>query len=225
MIRTVIVDDEVLVRGGLRALLATAGDIEVVGEAADGVEAISVVREAAPDVVLMDVHMTLRDGIEATRQLVKMQDAPAILVLTSLDTDNNVLKALDAGAMGFILKTARPEQILTAVRMVAAGGTATTPDVMARLVGGPRVRNPHRVASARQRIELLNERHREVLLLVSRGYSNARIAKELVMTESTIKTYVSRMLDRLGLENRTQAALLVYESGMLDEPTDPEIPS
>ncbi|WP_414170601.1 response regulator transcription factor [Streptoverticillium reticulum] len=217
MIRIVIVDDEVFVRAGFSALLSLADDIEVVGQAGDGAEALSVVRQTVPDVVLMDVNMAPRNGLEATLQIVKLPEAPRVLIMTSASPDNTAWQAFATGAHGFMHKAATPAQIIGAIRMVAVGGTATTPEVMKRLIDENNLRNPRHVAQARSRIDLLSGRHRDIILLVGRGYPNARIARELSMSENTVKSYVSRALEKLGVDNRTQAALLVRDSGLLDE--------
>jgi DNA-binding NarL/FixJ family response regulator len=218
MIRVLLVDDDALVRSGLRMMLAGAASLEVVAEAADGREVLGAVDLHRPDVVLMDIRMPHLDGIAATRLLAAQPDPPAVLVLTTFDADELVLRALQAGAAGFLLKDTPPRQIVAAVRAVADGSEMLSPAVTRRLLAEyVRGRGDSRRAAALGRLAALSEREREVLVLVGRGLSNAEAAKAVHMSEATVKTYVSRMLTKLGLANRTQAAILAHEAGLLDE--------
>jgi DNA-binding NarL/FixJ family response regulator len=212
-LRVVVVDDERLVRGGLRMILAAEPDIEVVGEAADGAAAVSVVRELRPDVVLMDLRMPAVDGVEATRHLTSTLDpAPAVLVVTTFDGDEDVLRALRAGACGYLLKDAPEDRVVAAVRSAAAGSTVLDPAVGRRLVAGAAQvvdRSPPPAVAD------LTAREADVLVLLSRGLSNTAIADELVLSESTVKTHVARILAKLGVASRTEAVVAAYERGFV----------
>ena len=213
MIRVLIADDQALVRGAFRMMLQSEPDIDVVGEAENGREAIEQARLRRPDVVLMDVRMPDLDGIEATRELLEGEvDGPRVLMLTTFDLDDYVYEAMKAGASGFMLKTAPPEQFADAVRTVARGEALLAPTVTRRLIEAfvtrPRVGESDRLAE-------LTERERDVLRQVARGLSNAEIAEVLVLGETTIKTHVNRILTKLGLRDRTQAAVLAYETGLV----------
>ena len=212
MIRVLIADDQTLVRSGLRMILKSDPELEVVGEAADGAEAVALVRELGPEVVLMDVRMPKLDGIEATKRLLREPDPPRVLVLTTFDLDEYVFAALRAGASGFLLKDAPEEQLLAAIRVVADGSSIFAPAVTARLV--------ERFASlgetsAPAGLDDLTPRELEVLKLVARGLTNSEIAGELVVSDHTVKTHVARLLQKLGLRDRTQAVILAYESGLI----------
>ena len=211
-IKVVVADDQRLVRRGLRLILDTEPDIEVVGEAADGAEVVAVCREARPDVVLMDVRMPEVDGIEATRRLGRTEDPPRVLVLTTFDLDDVVYDALCAGASGFLLKDAPEERLITAIRVVADGASLFAPSVTRRLIEefSRRAARP-----ALPAMNELTERETEVLRLVARGLSNAEIASALFVTENTVKTHVARVLMKLGLRDRVQAVVLAYESGLV----------
>jgi DNA-binding NarL/FixJ family response regulator len=219
-IRVLIVDDQGMVRTGFAAFLNAQVDIEVVGEAADGQQAVEAVAELAPDVVLMDIRMPGMNGLDATRTIVA-NDVPAsdrsrprILVLTTFDLDEYVYEALRAGASGFLLKDASARELAEAVRVVAAGDAVIAPSVTRRLIaefahlGGPR-------APTRTRLEGLTDRETEVLALIARGLSNAEIAAELVVAEQTIKTHIGRIFAKLGLRDRAQAIVFAYESGLV----------
>ncbi|MDV6287822.1 response regulator transcription factor [Streptomyces sp. UP1A-1] len=216
-IRLLLVDDDPLVRAGLSFMLGGADDVEIVGEAADGDEVAGLVDRTRPDVVLMDIRMPGVDGLTATERLRGRPDAPQVIVLTTFHADEQVLRALRAGAAGFVLKDTPPAEILDAVRRVAAGDPVLSPAVTRRLmehaVGGAA---DVRRTRARARIETLNEREREVAVAVGRGLANAAIAAELFMSVATVKTHVSRILAKLGLGNRVQIALLAYDAGLLD---------
>ena len=213
-ISVVIADDQGMVRSGFSVLLNAQPDIEVIGEAVNGQEAIAQAASLHPDVILMDVRMPVLDGLQATRQITAMPDAPKILVLTTFDLDDYVYEALRSGASGFLLKDASARELAEAVRLVAAGDALLAPGVTRRLIaefarmGAPR-------APSRKQLEGLTERESEVLALVARGMSNGEIADHLVVAEQTVKTHVSRILMKLGLRDRTQAVVLAYESGLV----------
>ncbi len=214
MTRVVIADDQHLVRTGFRMILATQPDIEVIGEAANGTEAVAVARDLCPDVVLMDIRMPDVDGIEATRRI--RSDARTadvrVLILTTFDLDEYVYDALQAGASGFLLKDAPPEQLASAVRTVAAGDALLAPAITRRLIEAFAVTRERVSAPS---VELLSAREAEVFLLVARGLSNREIAESLFVGESTVKTHVTRMLTKLGVRDRVQAVVLAYESGVV----------
>ncbi|MFE2032531.1 response regulator [Streptomyces scopuliridis] len=212
-IRLIIVDDDPLVRAGLTFMLGGAGDIEIVGEAADGAEVPELIERTAPDVVLMDIRMPGVDGLTATETLRRRQDAPEVLVLTTFHAEEQVLRALRAGAAGFVLKDTPPAEIVSAVRRVAAGDPVLSPAVtrqlMTHVAGAP---TGARRDTAADRLDSLAEREREVALAVGRGQSNAEIAAGLYMSVPTVKAHVSRILAKLGLNNRVQIALLVHDA-------------
>jgi DNA-binding NarL/FixJ family response regulator len=217
-ISVLIADDQRLVRAGFRVILAGEPDIAVVGEAADGAEAIELARELAPDVVLMDIRMPNMDGLTAARQVIAA-GASRVLILTTFDADEYVYEALRMGASGFLLKDAPPDQLIGAVRSIAAGNALIDPVITRRLIGrfAHAVRPP---ALQPDQLKALTTRELDVLRLVARGLTNAEIADELVVEESTVKTHVSRILLKLGLRDRVQAVVIAYESGFVipDEP-------
>ena len=212
MIRVVVADDQALVRSGLRMILSSEADIELVGEAADGDSAVTLCARERPDVVLMDVRMPGLDGIDATRAVTAVEDPPRVLVLTTFDLDDVVYDALRAGASGFLLKDAPEERLTTAIRVVADGGSLFAPSVTCRLIEEFSRRAPRTEPGA---LEALTERETEVLTQVARGLSNAEIAAELFVTENTVKTHVARLLMKLGVRDRVQAVVLAYESGLV----------
>ncbi|MEV5320840.1 response regulator transcription factor [Streptomyces sp. NPDC052687] len=215
-IRLLLVDDDPLVRAGLSFMLGGAGDIEIVGEAADGDEAVAQVARTRPDVVLMDIRMPTVDGLTATERLRSRADAPQVVVLTTFHADDQVLRALRAGAAGFVLKDTPPAEILDAVRKVAAGDPVLSPAVTRQLMAHAAGTADVRRTRARERIADLAEREREVAVAVGHGLSNAEIAQRLFMSVPTVKTHVSRILAKLDLNNRVQIALLAYDAGLLD---------
>ncbi|MET9532765.1 MULTISPECIES: response regulator transcription factor [unclassified Streptomyces] len=216
-IRLLVVDDDPLVRAGLALMLGGAEDIEIVGEAADGSEVPELVAAVHPDVVLMDIRMPGVDGLTATERLRSGAGAPEVVLLTTFHADEQVLRALRAGAAGFVLKDTPPADIVAAVRRVAAGDPVLSPAVtrqlMTHVAGGAA---DDRAVRARRRLGQLSDREREVALAVGRGESNATIAAALYLSVPTVKTQVSRVLARLGLNNRVQIALLVHDAGFLD---------
>jgi DNA-binding NarL/FixJ family response regulator len=221
-IRVLIADDQGMVRTGFATFLQAQADIEVVGEAADGQQAVDRTAELAPDVILMDIRMPMMNGLEATRRIVggvdRADDRPRVLVLTTFDLDEYVYEALKAGASGFLLKDASATELADAVRVVAAGDAVITPSVTRRLIaefanlGGPR-------APTRARLDGLTERETEVLALIAQGLSNTEIAARLVVAEQTIKTHVGRILSKLDLRDRAQAIVFAYESGLVQPRT------
>ncbi|MGI8606564.1 MAG: response regulator [Gaiellaceae bacterium] len=214
MISVVVADDQALVRGGFRLILDSQPDITVVGEVADGREAVRIVQKLEPDVVLMDIRMPELDGIEATRRLARRAAAARVLVLTTFDLDEYVYEALRAGASGFLLKDVVPEDLAAAVRTVARGETLLAPALTRRLVEEFLRRPPPGTASP-PRLEHLTKREREVLELVGRGFSNAEIATTLFVAETTVKTHFGQILRKLDLRDRVQAVVLAYETGLV----------
>ncbi|MGC5166270.1 response regulator [Luteimicrobium sp. DT211] len=214
--RVLVVDDEALVRAGFRALVGSAPDLEVVGEASHGADAVRQARALHPDVVLMDLRMPVMDGLEATRYLAGEPDGPRVLVVTTFDHDEHVFQALRAGASGFVLKDTPPERLLEAIRVVATGESLLAPSVTTRLVAAFVRQAPSPPAPADDdRLAGLTDREREVLALVARGRSNAELAAELVVELTTVKTHVSRLLTKLGARDRAQLVVLAYETGLV----------
>ena len=213
MIRVLLADDQSLVRTGFRLILSGEPEIEVVGEARDGEEAATLAAELEPDVVLMDVRMPGVDGIEATRRIVVDETSPRVLVLTTFDLDDIVYDALRAGASGFLLKDAPEERLLTAIQVVAEGGSLFAPSVTRRLIDEFSRRAPTAPPPA---LEELTARELEVLRLLAQGLSNAEIAARLVVSEHTVKTHVARILAKLGLRDRVQAVVVAYRTGLVN---------
>jgi DNA-binding NarL/FixJ family response regulator len=215
VIRVLLVDDEALVRSGLRLILQAAGDITVVAEARDGDEALLAVRRHRPDVVLMDVRMPGRDGLSALRELQDDGGGTRVIMLTTFDIDDYVHEALRAGAVGFLLKDTPPRDLAEAVRVVAAGNAMLSPTVTRRLISAFAARGASQAEAARKRLSALTDREHEVVCAVGRGLSNAEIGRELDMAEATVKAHVSRALTKLGVTNRVQAAMLVHDAGLV----------
>jgi DNA-binding NarL/FixJ family response regulator len=212
--RVLVVDDDDLMRAGLRAVLSSDETIEVVGEAADGRQAIERTARLRPDVVLMDVRMPSLDGIAATREIIAAAPQARILILTTFEDDDYIFGALNAGASGFLLKRTRPEQLIEAIHTVASGESLLSPSVTRRVIDRM-AGEPQLDPSSARRLDELTPRERDVLQLVSGGLSNGEIAKTLVVEESTVKTHVKRILAKLGLRDRVQAAILGYEAGLV----------
>ncbi len=211
-ISVVIADDQRMLRAGLRMVIETEPDMNVVGEASDGVEAVAVVRRLRPHVVLMDIAMPRQDGLAATRVLLGTPNPPRVIVLTTFDTDENLYRALQAGASGFLLKVSSPEHLITAIRVVAGGEALLDPAVTTRVIsafaGRPGPEPPPELGE-------LTPRETDVLRLMARGMSNAEISAALAVGEATVKTHVARVLMKLGLRDRVQAVVYAYESGLV----------
>lgn len=213
MIRVLVADDQALVRAGFRMIIRAEPGMEVVGEAGDGDEAVAAARALAPDVILMDIRMPRVDGIEATRRIVRDADGPRVLVLTTFDLDEYVYGALRAGASAFLLKDAPEDQLTSAIRVVAAGGSLFAPSVTRRLIEEFAAREGARPAPPA--LDGLTPREVEVLRHLARGRSNPEIAAALVVSEHTVKTHVAAVLRKLGLRDRVQAVVVAYESGLV----------
>ena len=215
-VKVLLVDDDALVRAGLRIILSSAEDVEVVGEADDGLRAVSAVREHRPDVVLMDIRMTEMDGITATAALRRLDQPPQVIVLTTFHADEQVLSALRAGASGFLVKDTPPGEIINAVRLVASGDAIISPTVTRSLldhIGASEASEAsERRRLAAQRLAALTDREREVAAAVGSGASNAEVAASLFMSEATVKAHVSRLLTKLDVANRVQIAIVVHEA-------------
>jgi DNA-binding NarL/FixJ family response regulator len=213
VIRVLLVDDDQLMRAGLRLIVQQASDLAVGGEAADGRQAVEAARRDRPDVVVMDVRMPVLDGIEATRQITAGPDPPKVLILTTFELDEYVFSALRAGASGFLLKRNPPEQLIEGIRTVAAGEALLSPSVTRRLIEQfssrpARAENP--------RFADMTEREREVLIAIARGLSNDELAATLFISANTVKTHVKRVLTKLGARDRVQAVVMAYEGGLMD---------
>ncbi len=213
-IRVLLVDDDDLMRAGLRAVLSSDTSIEVVGEAVDGRDAVGRVPRLAPDVVLMDIRMPRLDGIAATREIVRAAPDARVLVVTTFEDDEYIFGALGAGASGFLVKRSRPEELIEGIKVVAAGEALLAPSVTRRVVDSM-ARAPAIAASDEHRLEELTEREREVLELLARGLSNQEIADVLVVEHSTIKTHLKRVLMKLGVRDRVHAVIFAYETGFV----------
>ncbi|MEU6720078.1 response regulator transcription factor [Nonomuraea sp. NPDC046802] len=214
MITVLVVDDQAMIRAGFAALLGAQQDLTVLGQAADGLEAVAAARDLHPDVVLMDVRMPNLDGLEATRRITEAGRRTKVLILTTFDIDDYVYAALRGGASGFLLKDAPPEDLITAVRIVAAGEALLAPSVTRRLIEEFAARRPIDEREA-LRLNALTARERDVLRLVASGQANAEIAAELTIAEETVKSHVGRIFAKLGLRDRAQAVVLAYESGLV----------
>ncbi|WP_242893477.1 response regulator transcription factor [Actinomadura litoris] len=216
-VRVLIVDDDALVRAGLSMMLASAEDLEVVGDVADGAEVVPAVNEYRPDVVLMDIRMPRLDGLAATELLRSRREPPEIIILTTFDTDDHILRAMRAGASGFLLKHTPPPDIVRAIRQVAAGEPMVSPAVMRKMMSyvADSGVDPRR-DRARELLARLSEGERAVAALVGRGRTNSEIGRELSLSVATVKAYVSRLLTKLELNNRVQIALLVHDAGITD---------
>ena len=211
MIRVLIADDQELVRTGFRVILEAEGDIQVVAEAENGKEAVRQAALAKPEVALMDIRMPDLDGLAATEQILRQQDPPTIVVLTTFDQNEYIYRALRAGAAGFLLKDAPSSRLIAAVRAAATGDSLIEPSITQRLV--ERFAEPEPPVGVPERLAPLTERELEVLRLISRGLSNAEIAAEMVVAETTVKTHVARILAKLGVRDRVQAVVVAYETG------------
>ncbi|NIH77748.1 response regulator [Amycolatopsis viridis] len=212
MIRVVVVDDQELMRVGFRMVLCAQEDIDLVGEAGNGADAVALAADLRPDVVLMDVRMPVMDGVEATKRIVETQTS-RVLVMTTFDLDEYVYAALQNGASGFLLKDTPPDHLVSALRSVASGDAVVSPSVTRRLLdrfvrGGGPLRDE-------AELDVLTEREREVLVLIAKGLSNVEIAEKLFLSEATVKTHVGRILAKLGLRDRVQAVVLAYETGLI----------
>jgi DNA-binding NarL/FixJ family response regulator len=214
-VRLLLADDQPLLRTGFRMVLGAEGDLDIVGEAGDGAEAVDLARRLLPDVVLMDIRMPRLDGVGATKAIVAARLPVRVLILTTFDLDEYVVGALRAGASGFLAKDVPAEDLVAAIRTVAAGEAVVAPRILKRLLDRFADRLPDPNASAPRELGVLTEREREVLVQVARGLSNAEIAQALSVSETTIKTHVGHVLTKLGLRDRVQAVVLAYESGLV----------
>ena len=220
MISVLLADDEAMIRAGVRAILTTAPDIEVIAEAGDGREAVEAARSHRPDVALLDIRMPLLDGLGAAAELIRAVPDTAVIMLTTFSEDEYIASALEAGVSGFLLKSGDPYELMAAVRAAHEGASYLSPKVahwVIQRVSGDRLA---RRTAARERVESLTPREREVLALVGAGLSNAEIGQRLYLVEGTVKAYVSTLLGRLGVRNRVQAAVLAYQAGLIDHLAD-----
>ncbi|WP_349258232.1 response regulator transcription factor [Stackebrandtia sp.] len=221
MLRIILADDEAMIRAGVRAILASDPDIEVVAEAADGREAVELVRKHRPDMALLDIRMPKVDGLTAAAEIRRLAPDVGVIILTTFGEDEYIARALGDGASGFLLKSGDPRELIAGIHAVAAGAAFLSPQVAQRVIselsrgsGGGRM---GRAAQARERVEQLTDREREVLGHVGSGLSNAEIARRLHVVEGTVKAYVSAILSRLSVKNRVQAAIVAYEAGLVDD--------
>ncbi|ASU84367.1 DNA-binding response regulator [Nocardiopsis gilva YIM 90087] len=213
MIRTILIDDEQLVRSGLKMILDSADDIEVVGEGSDGAEAVRLARGLQPDVVLLDIRMPGVDGLTAATELAALPNPPKVVLLTTFDLDEYVHRALRAGAVGFLLKDTPPRDLITAVRTIDEGNAMLAPSVTKRMLERFAAPASDEAPVAAKRLEVLSDRERDVLIAIARGMSNAEVGRELGMREATVKAHVSRILSKLAMTNRVQAAILAHDAG------------
>jgi DNA-binding NarL/FixJ family response regulator len=217
MISVLLVDDEALVRAGLRMILETAEDLTVVGDAGDGHAAIEAVRRHRPDVVLMDIRMPRLDGLAATAALRAKEQPPAVVVLTTFDSDDTVFRALEAGATGFLLKDTPPTELLRAVRLAAAGDSMLSPGVTRRLIERFTAEDrSQRRRAALDRLDVLTDREREVLVEIGLGHANGDIAARLHLSEATVKSHITHLFEKLGATNRVQLAIAAFRAGLVD---------
>jgi DNA-binding NarL/FixJ family response regulator len=214
-IRVLLVDDQPMLRTGFRMVLSTETDLDIVGEAADGHDAVQLARRLLPDVVLMDIRMPRMDGVAATRAITEARLPVRVLILTTFDLEEYVVGALRAGASGFLAKDVPADDLVSAIRTVAAGDAVVAPPILRRLLDRFAGTLPDPNAAPTKVIDVLTEREREVLVLVARGLSNAEIAKELTVSETTVKTHVGHLLTKLNLRDRVQAVVLAYETGLV----------
>jgi DNA-binding NarL/FixJ family response regulator len=220
VIKVLLADDEAMIRAGVRAILTTAPDVEVIAEAGDGREAVEAARSHRPDVALLDIRMPLLDGLSTAAELTRAVPDTAVIMLTTFSEDEYIASALEAGVSGFLLKSGDPYELIAAVRAAHEGASYLSPKVahwVIQRVSGDRLA---RRTTARERVESLTPREREVLTLVGAGLSNAEIGHRLYLVEGTVKAYVSTLLGRLGVRNRVQAAVLAYEAGLVDDLED-----
>ncbi|MFF9911536.1 response regulator [Streptomyces sp. NPDC013457] len=218
VIRVLVADDEAMIRAGVKAILAADRGVEVVAEAGDGREAVELARRHLPDVVLLDIRMPRLDGLGAAEELRRVVPDAAVLMLTTFSEDAYIARALGSGAAGFLLKSGDPRELLAGVRAVADGAAFLSPEVTRRVIAHLPAGRLSRAAEARERLEPLTVRERDVVALVGAGLSNGEIAARLYVVEGTVKAHVSAVLARLGLKNRVQLAILAYEAGMVEEP-------
>ncbi|NBE95551.1 response regulator transcription factor [Nonomuraea sp. KC401] len=211
MIRVLVADDDPMVRHHLRAILTSTGEVEVVAEAEDGAEAVEAVLRAAPDVVLMDIRMPGVDGITATAEIARLRTPPVVVALTTFDSDTHVLRALQAGANGFVVKSTPPQDLIDLVKVAAQGATVLSPSAARHLVS----RSAPADDAVREKLAGLSERERDVLACLGEGLTNGEIAARLFLSDSTVKSYISRLLGKLDLANRTQAGLLAHQAGLV----------
>ncbi|GAA2821123.1 response regulator transcription factor [Nonomuraea rubra] len=216
MIRVLVADDDPMVRRHLRTILAAGGEVEVVAEAEDGADAVEAVLRTSPDVVLMDIRMPGVDGIIATAEIARLSSPPAVVALTTFDSDTHVLRALAAGASGFLVKSTPPEDLIDLVKVAAQGHTVLSPAAARHLVSRSARTDDH-TRAAQEKVDALSERERDVLGCLGDGLTNSEIAARLFLSETTVKSYVSRLLDKLGLANRTQAGLLAHQARLVPE--------
>jgi DNA-binding NarL/FixJ family response regulator len=219
-IDVLIADDQALVRAGFRMILEADESIRVVAEATDGAQAVEAARRTHPDIVLMDIRMPVMDGLEATRRIVAGSNAPQVLILTTFDLDEYIFDALVAGASGFLLKDVAPEELLAGIHIISRGDSLLSPSVTRRLIASFVRDHPHKPQPP-PGLDELTPRELEILQLVARGLSNAEIAEQLVVSNTTIKSHVARILDKLGLRDRVQAVVLAYETGVIRPGTEP----